>query len=740
MSLPIIKGPITIHPSLYQVVEQDILPQSGITSDQFWTSLGNIIVDFSPENEALLRTRDALQARIDAFLLTRRGKQWDQALYTAKLAEMGYLVPRDETPFKVEHTTPLDPEVTSMPGPQLVVPVDNIRYALNAANARWGNLLDAFYGTDAGPSEADGCEKGSKYNPKRGGKVFDMCHQFLDEFFPLAGGNKYKDVVHFSIDTSSPTSSRLVIKTNKNGITYLDQDSQFQGHVLGKTGQLSNIILRHNALAVELEMNRDSEIGKSHPAGLSAVYLESAVTAICDFEDSVAAVDAQDKAKVYKNWNDLMRGIAQERLTATSIRRLREDRVIINRQGKNETLKGRALLFVRNVGIHMYTDMVKMTTTGAKVPEGIVDAMVSALAARHDMVPTNKSKSLLNSAHGNMYLVKPKMHGPAEVAFVVRLVTRVEKELGLRHESIKLGIMDEERRTTVNLKECIRAARTRCVFINTGFLDRTGDEIHTSFAYGPMLPKKEIESATWRLSYEDWNVDIGLEVDLPRSGQIGKGMWAAPDAMAEMLKKKGAHPQSGATTAWVPSPTAATLHAIHYHRHSVVDAQQRIRNMGLHRAKLSDILTPPFLNRTLTKAEIMAELENNAQGMLGYVSRWIMLGIGCSKVPDLHDVGLMEDRATLRISSQHIANWLEHGLVTEEQVISAFEKMARIVDRQNHGTGGYQPMSNDFKNSRGFQAALEMVWRGKQEANGLTERTLTEFRRAEKAANMKGRL
>lgn len=523
----------------------------------------------------------------------------------------------------------------------------------------------------------------------------------------------------------------MTFKLSDGSSAYLNIDSQFVGHTAGQGEEPKTVVLVHNALHVELVIDRNSPMGKTHPAGLSDVFLEAAVTAICDCEDSVAAVDAEDKSKVYRNWTGLMKGTLVEQLSKTQTRKLRADKLIVGRDGSQKALKGRALLFVRNVGIHMYTDAVKMTQTDAPIPEGLLDCLVTVAAAFHDLFPKNKSKDILNTRKGSMYIVKPKMHGPEEVAYTVEVLDRVEKLLGLAPDTIKLGIMDEERRTTVNLRECIRAAKRRCIFINTGFLDRTGDEIHTSFAYGPVMPKKEIEAATWRMSYEDWNVDIGLELGLPRCGQIGKGMWAAPDAMADMLKKKIAHPRSGATTAWVPSPTAATLHAIHYHMQSVPEAQARIATGGP-RGKLSDILTPPFLTRKLTQKEIQDELENNAQGMLGYVSRWIQLGVGCSKVPDIHDIGLMEDRATLRISSQHIANWLEHGLVSREDVIAAFEKMAQVVDRQNADQGGYRPMSSNLATNLGFQCALEMVFRGKQEANGLTERTLTEFRRLAK--------
>jgi malate synthase len=606
---------------------------------------------------------------------------------------------------------------------------------LNAANARWGSLLDAYYGTDAGhiPNEGE-YKTGNGYNPKRGAKVYELAHAFLDDFFPLSNGRKFKDVVSIRVNqTEKPF--RLSFKLSDGSQAFLNVDSQFVGFVPAAQGdEPKSVVLVHNALHVELVIDRNSPMGKTHAAGLSDVLLEAAITAICDCEDSVAAVDAEDKTKVYKNWNGLMKGTLQEQLTKTSVRKLRQDKKFVARDGSAQTLKGRALLFVRNVGIHMYTDAVKYTVNDAPVPEGLLDCMVTVAAARHDLFPTSKPKDILNSKTGSMYIVKPKMHGPEEVAYTVEVLDRVERELGLAPETIKLGIMDEERRTTVNLRECIRAAKRRCIFINTGFLDRTGDEIHTSFVYAPVLPKKEVESATWKLSYEDWNVDIGLEVGLPRCGQIGKGMWAAPDAMADMLKKKIVHPKAGATTAWVPSPTAATLHAIHYHMQSVPEAQARIAAGGP-RGKLIDILTPPFLNRKLTQKEIQDELENNAQGMLGYVSRWIQLGVGCSKVPDLHDIGLMEDRATLRISSQHIANWLEHGIVSRDDVLRTFEKMAKVVDRQNLDSAGYRPMSNDLATNLGYHCALEMVFRGKQEPNGLTERTLTEFRRMAKAAS-----
>ncbi|KAH9261430.1 malate synthase G [Batrachochytrium salamandrivorans] len=724
-------GPIKVHKALQSTVERDILPGTGIQANQFWNSLGRVLVEFTPRNEALLRKRDAIQAQIDAYLWENKTKPWDAGKYTAFLSEIGYLVPSSGPGFKVE-TENVDAEISSTPGPQLVVPVDNARFALNAANARWGSLLDAFYGTDAGEiPDSPELAKGGKYNPKRGALVYNKCHTFLDETFPLAQGGKFAQVTEVSVN---PTSGALQFQLQSGKVVPLDQDSQFVGHALGKQGNLQFVYLLQNSLHVELEFNRQSVMGKDHLAGLCGVNLESAVTAIADCEDSVAAVDAQDKAKVYHNWAGLMRGTLSEKLSATSTRSLNQDKVYIARDGSKQTLKGRALLLVRNVGLHVRNNAVLLASNNSPVFEGLLDCMVTMLAARLDFA-ADKPQNLRNSHKKSAYMVKPKMHGPEEVQFTMDMLARVEQELQLPNETIKLGIMDEERRTTVNLKECIRVAKRRCIFINTGFLDRTGDEIHTSFVYGPVLPKKEIENASWRLAYEDWNVDIGLEVGLNRVGQIGKGMWAAPDAMLDMMRKKIAHPRAGATTAWVPSPTAATLHAMHYHAQSVKVAQDQIKQVGT-RGKLSDILTPPFLLfRKLSEQEVTNEVENNAQGMLGYVSRWIQLGVGCSKVPDLHDIGLMEDRATLRISSQHIANWIEHGLVTKERVVEIFEKMAQVVDRQNAGSAGYTAMGTGAKlhADLGFRCALEMVFRGKFEPNGLTEGTLAEFRRMAKA-------
>jgi malate synthase len=628
----------------------------------------------------------------------------------------------------------VDDEIACTPGPQLVVPVDNARYALNAANARWGSLLDAYYGTDAGPPETDGATKGGAYNPVRGAKVFEYTHAFLDKHFALSGGAKYGQVTEYTIGSNKALSCKL----SSGGVATLAVPSKFVGFNKASDGSLSSVLLVNNKLHVEIVIDRASAVGKTHQAGVKDVLIESAITAIADCEDSVAAVDAEDKSVVYRNWTGLMKGTLAEKFTKGGkqlTRKLREDKTFTSAaDGSAMTLPGRVVLLVRNVGLHMYTDMVK-TDTGRLVPEGLVDLMVTTLAALHDLSPKSaKPANLRNSRTGSMYIVKPKQHGPEEVAFTVETFGRAEQEFGLKPNTLKIGIMDEERRTTVNLGECIRAAKYRCIFINTGFLDRTGDEIHTSFYQGPVGSKADIKKAVWRKAYEDWNVDLGLETGLLGLGQIGKGMWAAPDNMAEMVKTKGEHPKSGATTAWVPSPTAATLHVLHYHETNVLDVQKGMLAKG-RRAVVGDILTAPIMTPAevskLTEAQIIHEVENNAQGILGYIVRWIELGVGCSKVPDIDDVGLMEDRATLRIASQHIANWLHHGIVSEEQVMDVLKRMAVVVDRQNAGQAGYRPMSPEFNNN-GFKCAVEMIFAGLSAPNGLTEFTLTKYRRMEK--------
>ncbi len=718
-------GNLRIDEDLYALVRDEIAPGTGVAADAFWKALGDIVAAFASENKALLEKRDTLQQQIDEWHLARKDAPLDGEAYSAFLTDIGYLLPegRDFTVI----TEDVDTEISLISGPQLVVPTDNARYALNAANARWGSLYDALYGTDV-IDESDGATRGTTYNPIRGKKVIDYTENFLDEMTELEIGS-FSDVTEFSLKTVHDE-QQLRATLGDGSEVGLADPTKFVGFTQ-TDGELNAILLRNHGLHIEIQIDREHPVGKAHSAGVVDVILESAITTIQDCEDSVAAVDAADKVRVYSNWNGIMKGTLEttfEKNGEMLTRRLEPDKTFTAPDGSTVTLPGRSLLLIRNVGLHMYTDAVT-TAEGDEIPEGILDAMVTSFAAMHDL----QGNSLrTNSKTGSIYIVKPKFHGPEEVDMTIRLFEWIESALGLPTNTIKIGIMDEERRTTVNLKEAIRIAQERLVFINTGFLDRTGDEIHTSMEAGPMIPKMDIRDEPWMIAYEDWNVDIGIETALLGTAQIGKGMWTKPDQMAEMVETKMNHPLAGATTAWVPSPTAATLHAMHYHR---VDVANWIKELSARqRASLADLLTPPLLkDRQLHPDEIQRELDNNAQGILGYVVRWVDQGIGCSKIPDINNVGLMEDRATLRISSQHIANWLHHGIVTKEQVTETFQRMAKIVDEQNAGDPNYRDMAPNYDQSIAFQAALDLVFKGCELPNGYTEFVLHPRRREVKA-------
>lgn len=721
------EGGLAVAEPLHRCIEREILPGTGISPSIFWAGLEELVGTLGPRNRELLARRDNMQAAIDAWHKEHQGRPHDAAAYRRFLEDIRYLLPAPQD-LAVE-TQGVDPEVATIAGPQLVVPVTNPRYALNAVNARWGSLYDALYGSDV-IADSDGAARGAAYNPLRGEKVVAYAAAFLDRTFPLAGA-RHADVVRYEL-TGPPVGRKLSALCAAGTVTGLLHPDAFAGYTGGE--RPTTVLLRNNGLHVELQFDRRHPVGAAHPAGLKDVVLESAVTTILDCEDSVATVDAEDKALAYRNLLGLFRGDLEtsfDKGGRSVFRRLAADRTYTAPGGAAYALPGRSLMLVRNVGLLMTTDAV-LDAAGQEIPEGILDGLVTACIGLHDLRGAGRHR---NSGAGSVYIVKPKLHGPEEVAFVCEQFRRIEDILGMARNTLKMGVMDEERRTTLNLAECIRVASQRIIFINTGFLDRTGDEIHTCMEAGPVVRKNDMKAQRWMLAYEDWNVDTGLAAGFGGKAQIGKGMWPKPDRLAEMVATKGAHPRAGANCAWVPSPTAATLHALHYHEVDVFARQRELA--GCHRASLDDLLALPLMGEARpSPAEVREELENNAQSILGYVVRWVEMGIGCSKVPDIHDVGLMEDRATLRISSQHIANWLRHGICTEDEVRDVMLRMATVVDRQNKDEPGYRPMSADPGSSVAFRAACDLVFEGARQPNGYTEPILHARRREVKARSL----
>ncbi|MBO6487454.1 MAG: malate synthase G [Pelagibacteraceae bacterium] len=723
------KGNLKVDSRLLEFLNNEALPETGINTDNFWSKFDEAVHQLVPINKKLIKTREETQKKIDEWHISKKGIQINKNEYIKFLKSINYIVEEKED-FKIG-TTNVDQEISSITGPQLVVPVDNARYVLNAANARWRSLYDALYGTDVISEDKD-VNKGKGYNSERGNKVIEYVRNLLDKISPLENGS-WKEISKIKIEDNN------LVLVVKNKSQTLKNKNQFIGFG-GEKENPKSILIKNNGLHLDIIIDANSMIGKEDEANISDVVIESAISTIVDHEDSVAAVDAEDKVKGYRNWLGIMKGTLQTKMEKNGkqfIRKLNADRIYTGTDGSDIKLHGRALLLNRNVG-HLMTNSSILLKDGSEIPEGIMDGFITALCAMHDFKNKNNSRT------GSIYIVKPKMHGPDEVDFTNTIFKEIEDVLGLKRNTIKVGIMDEERRTTVNLKECIRAVKNRVVFINTGFLDRTGDEIHTSFESGPMIFKGDMKKSVWLNTYEDWNVDIGLDCGFSGKAQIGKGMWAMPDKMADMMKQKIVHLRAGANCAWVPSPTAAALHAIHYHQIDVFKKQAELRSRG--RAKLENILTIPTADRPNWSVEdVNRELENNAQGILGYVVRWIDQGIGCSKVPDINNIGLMEDRATLRISSQHIANWLHHGICSKEQVLNVMKKMAKIVDDQNkddpaygrHGRLPYKKMSADFDKSIAFQAACDLVFKGREQPSGYTEPLLHQ-RRIEKKSSVFG--